>query len=75
MKKLSQIEAGNLISKAWSDVRKYSINHYRFGQSLFNQLPQEMARAITNTEMDFFYEVNHEEVGRLFYLHCVENDE
>lgn len=73
MKKLSQVEAGNLISKAWQHVHKYSAAKYRFGQALFNILPSDIAKCIVSTDKDFFYK-NDEETNELFYLHCVENE-
>lgn len=72
MIKLTQKEASNLISKAWHDVHKYSLGGYRFGQALFNLLPNGMGSAIVNTDKDFFYFDDSEKATELFYKHCVE---
>ena len=72
MQRLTQEQAGKLISKAYQDVQKYSLANHRFGQALYNLLEHDLARSICNTDKDFFYLDNDEQVSKLFYLYCVE---
>ena len=79
MKKLTQTEANELIRLAWLDVERYGKGTYRFGQSLWNLIPNEILFHNQDTpyaclsDADFFYEQNCDTVLEKFYKYYVED--
>lgn len=74
MKKLTRQQAEVMLMHAKVVCNEASF--IRFGQSLFNLLPKEMAAALNGTDNDFFHWSNKEidKITDTFYSVCVEQD-
>lgn len=77
MSKLTQEEATVLIAQAWKDVSKHTLGSYRFGQALWNLIPDDLFDEIIvkdgyNSMVDFYYEPNSDIVVEKFYRYFVE---
>lgn len=72
MKKLTQQEANDLVVEAWRLVKEYESAKYRFGQALYNLLPEELYKHYHMTAYDFFYWSNSDQVLESFYKYFVE---
>lgn len=55
-------EASDIITEAYLQVE--TNKGYRFGQAVFNLLPQEIAEQIRGTEYDFFYWDDRKDLSR-----------
>lgn len=81
MNKLTQQEASDLIQKAWQEVSKYTLGSYRFGQALWNLIPNKLSLEYFRVgygygNVDFFYEPDSDIATEKFYKYFVEgNDE
>jgi hypothetical protein len=82
MNKLTKDEAQSLFIKAWKDVEKYSLGSYRFGQSLWNLIPNDIIETMkdfdqwgdygfTDVDCCFYYEPNSDIVIEKFYKYFV----
>lgn len=56
------------------DARKILSEHpyLRYGQALWNSLPNELTSSLTGTDLDFFYWTNDLEVEKTFFNHFVD---
>lgn len=70
IKLLTRDEADDLIRSASLEVMQHS--HIRYGQALWNSLPQEFILKYTATSADFFYERKDDVAAKKFYEHMVE---
>ncbi len=68
--KLTEDGGDKLVVKVISETN--NIKGYRVGQSLFNNLPKDLADEIRGTELDFFYWANDTMVWETFYKEMVE---
>lgn len=82
MKKLTQQEASDLIQKAWEEVSRHTLGSYRFGQVLYNLLPEDMHSFWRNIsadnfycEPDFYYEPDSNIATEKFYKYFVEGND
>lgn len=84
MQKLTNLEAQDLIKKAWEGVSQRNLGQYRFGQSLWNLIPNEILKQYWKDspfgvdsgwvrEVDFFYERDADIALAKFYQHFVED--
>ena len=78
MKKLTQQEASDLIQKAWQEVAEYTLGSYRFGQALWNLIPNELSLEYWQEgygygDVDFFYEPDSNIAAENFYKYFVED--
>lgn len=84
MQKLNQQEAQDLIKKTWEMVALHTLGSYRFGQSLWNLIPNEILKQYWKDspfgldsgwakDVDFFYEQNPDIVIAKFYKFFVED--
>lgn len=71
--KLAIMDANKLINKAYGEVR--ANKGYRFGQALWNSLPNELIEYGMGTEKDFFYWEDRPAVLRAFYTNFVEEED
>lgn len=72
MKKLTQKEAADLYIKVQKEVKE--TKGYREGQSLYNNLPSDIAIEINGTDLDFFHWKDGNKVWGTFYNNLVEED-
>lgn len=70
MPKLTYEQAVALVEKA--SQQSTELKHYRFGQALWNLLPERISSAHITGENDFFYWVDNARVVEVFYKHFVE---
>ena len=75
IKKLSPEQAAQLVKTAHIHVRIHWAAKYRFGQALWNILPDELASYFRSTEHDFFYLTNENKVLSVFLDNYVEQKE
>lgn len=80
MNKLTQQEASDLIQKAWQEVSNYTLGSYRFGQVLWNLIPDKLSLAYWQVgygygSVDFFYEPDSNIATEKFYKYFVENSD
>lgn len=84
MQKLTQSEAKDLIEKAWKQVSEHTLGSYRFGQSLWNLIPEDILKQYWKDspfgldsgwvrDVDFFYERNSDIALAKFYQYFVED--
>lgn len=84
MQKLNQKEAQELIKKAWEMVAEHTLGSYRFGQSLWNLIPEHILKQYWKDspfgldsgwvrEVDFFYERDSDVALAKFYRFFVED--
>lgn len=71
--KVSQEKANQLIVNAHKVSGRST--SYRFGQSLFNSLPDSLQSEIANTDKDFYHMQNTNTVINMFYDNCVDGGE
>ena len=71
--KLTHKEAALYIKQATKDVAN-SAGTLRFGQALWNALPEDVTNHIHGTDNDFFYWTDNWKVFRTFYDHCVSKE-
>lgn len=69
MTKLHPVNAQVLINVARKEVEKHPC--LRFGQALFNALPDEIYREMNGTEYDFFHWGDEKKVLDTFWEHYV----
>lgn len=72
IKRLSPEQAAQLVKTAHIHVRIHWADKYRFGQALWNILPDELALHFNGTEHDFFYWTNENKVISVFLDNYVE---
>ena len=75
--KLNHMETHNYINKAWgihTSVNTDPRAKYRFGQALWNVLPDKVTNTIYMTEKDFFHwsDERVEEILQIVYSEFVE---
>lgn len=80
MNKLTQQEASDLIQKAWQEVSKHTLGSYRFGQALWDLIPNELSLGYWQVGygydgVDFFYEPNSNIATEKFYKYFVEGND
>ncbi len=73
MNKLTQQEAQDLIQKAWKLVSNRYLGSYRFGQALYNLLPESLYDEFKGSSKDFYDWQDHKKVTEVFYKYFVEN--
>ncbi|MDB4311833.1 hypothetical protein N9937_00245 [bacterium] len=77
MKKLAICEANELIEKAHIEVAEGREWKYRFGQSIWNNLPEKVTPLrieLTGTDKDFFYWTNNDKVIESLFENFVDLD-
>lgn len=72
IKKLSPEQATEMIKLSYEHVRLNRPAKYRFGQALWNILPDELTLHFNGTEHDFFYWTNENKVLSVFLANYVE---
>lgn len=72
MKIYSIEDAALLVIAARKEVKQHS--HLRFGQALFNLLPNEVYAYFTGTKNDFFYWTDEEKVLQVFWTEYVNHE-
>lgn len=72
MKIYSIEDAALLVMAARKEAKQYP--HLRFGQALFNMLPNEVYAYFTGTKNDFFYWTDEEKVLQVFWTEYVSNE-
>ena len=70
MTKLTYEQAIKLVEQASQESTE--IQHYRFGQVLWNLIPNEVSNQFHMTDKDFFFWVDNTKVIEVFYNHYVE---
>ena len=70
MTKLTYEQAIKLVEQASQESTE--IQHYRFGQALWNLIPIDVSSEYLSTDKDFFYWVDNNKVIEVFYQHFVE---
>jgi hypothetical protein len=70
MSKVSQKVANVFISQAYNWTHTHP--DYRFGQALFNILPERVTDPIRGTHMDFFHDTNNQRAIKKFFDFCVD---
>ena len=80
MKKLTQQEASKLIQKAWQEVSNHTLGSYRFGQALWNLIPDKLSLEYWTVgcgygSVDFFYEQDSNIATEKFYEYFVEGND
>lgn len=73
MKKLTQEEAQEVISKATVKVFQHRDAHYRLGQAIWNLIDTELTVDLLFTDADFFHDSDDAIALDKFYSNCVEN--
>ena len=84
MQKLTPSEAQDLIKKAWEMVAENTLGSYRFGQSLWNLIPNEILKQYWKDspfgvdsgwmqDVDFYYEQDLDTVIDRFYRYFVKD--
>lgn len=68
--KLTYQEAQQVLRKAYAMQMK--TQSVRFGQALWNSLPNELTRKLTGTDADFYYEQSDQIAHEKFYEYFVE---
>lgn len=71
MKIYSIEDAALLVMAARKEVKQHP--HLRFGQALFNLLPNEVYAYFTGTKNDFFYWTDEKKVLQVFWTEYVEH--
>lgn len=74
--KLNQVQLNKYIDEAWYNHAKVNQDpraKYRFGQALWNVLPDKVTNPIYMTEKDFFHwsDERVEEILQIVYSECV----
>ena len=72
MTKLTYAQAVKLIEQATQESLQN--RGYRFGQALWNLLPDETAKNVLGTTRDFFYWTDNAKVIETFYAHFVDDE-
>ena len=72
IKRLSPEQATEMIKLAYEHVHLNQLAKYRFGQALWNILPDELMLHFHGTEHDFFYWVDENKVLSVFLDNYVE---
>jgi hypothetical protein len=77
MKKLTVIEAVEYMVKANDSVVEFDATNmakgsYRYGQALWNSLPEEIRDTHISTDADFFYDEDQPTVNGKFFTFMVE---
>lgn len=70
---LSQSEANLLVKKAWEHVAKHQKGSYRFGQALWNLLPDPLVQLHAAKEADFYFVRDSDKVMEIFYKYFVDS--
>jgi len=74
MNKLTQQEAQDLIQKAWHMVAEHHLVGYRFGQALWNIIPNDIYQKYSCTDKDFFYWQDSDKVTETFFKYFVQEN-
>lgn len=72
IKRLSPEQATEMINLAQEHVHLNQSAKYRFGQALWNILPDDLASYFRSTKYDFFYWTNENKILSVFLDNYVE---
>lgn len=69
---LAMLSRGQRWNSQQASQESTEIQHYRFGQALWNLIPIDISSEYLSTDKDFFYWVDNTKVIDVFYQHFVE---